>query len=679
MAARRRLIAAACAAGLAAGSAKAAELRIFPIAGVYGLPEQPCSTDQASGSARIAPELCNEVSAELKRALGARFAEQVRAAFPGVVTGIADQIQPGEMAEGRLSKTVIASLQVSRIDLWQVEKPATIDVYVPITLSLFLTNAMTGEVLFVQNHNVIVQGTLTKAKVMDEVRVQLPGQLTAAVDALVANGAGRFKPSPVAGKIRDRVGDRFVFDVGRKGGIREGDTLGVDARVVFSDASYSIVEPMLGKLSVGQALSRQVAQPVEMLEKPSALVVVAAYPEEASAGYINAVFEDALGQGAGLAVTPVNPSFTALRAYALGEARLDSRSQDQRTIPDYFVRVSVAALDPLDIRTNVGGTRRRVFGASAFVEVIDHNGRVVYATQAADRIIDDVVEGMSLSPEQRRDTAIKNALTKAAGQLSSGFRPSRLRLDARAAGEDVEIADAGGALGIGAHAVLLRNSGGAAGIQGPVWTPVGEVEVTSVAAQTVNARMSGVADAHVRPGDQVAFDSGAPKSESRQRYGVCTGTDGAIIISQRGKVEQPLYQLIAENSFAAGFKGPVYLQGFDRELRPLLGQFGGAESLGALKARAPDVCFVPVLQVDPQADKAASSGFVTPVYSVAMGFTLHRANQRLGGSGLQSVLSGSGVPSDADAALRLRAVQFDLADEAVKLTGQVARGLKPPQ
>ncbi|WP_374471693.1 hypothetical protein [Phenylobacterium sp.] len=664
---------------VAAGSASAADLRIFPVAGVYGLPADPCAPGGAQDAARVAEDLCGTLDATLRRALGERFAAQVRAAFPGVVSGVAEQIEAGETAEGRLSKTIIASLQVSRVDLWRVEKPATYDVYVPITLSLFLTNALSGEVLFVENHNVIVQGAVTKANLLDQVRSQLPGQLAAAVDQLVTNAAGKFKPYPVSGRIREKVGARYVFDVGRKGGLREGDTLGADARVVFSDATYAIVEPVLQHLSVGQTLARQVAQPVEMLEKPSALVVVGSHPPDLSRGYVNAVFADALGAGAGLAVSPVNPSFTALRAFALGEARLDSRMQDRRRLPDYFVRVSVAALEPVEIATNIQGTRRRVFGARAFVEVVDHNGRVIYATQAADRIVDDVVDDMALSREQRRDTAVKNALTRAATQLSAGFRPARLRLDVRPAGDEVEIDDPGGALGVGVNAVLLRRSGGVAGVQGQVWTPVGEVEVTSVSGTSVRGRLAGLEDVRVRPGDQVAFDSGAGESVSRQRFAVCTSASGETAVSRRGQVEQPLYAQIAINSFAAGFKGPVYLSGFERELRPSLAQFEGAERLGALQARNADVCFAPVHQVDAQGEKAAASGFVTPLYSVALGYTLQRGDEKLGGSGLQSTLAGSGVPAGADTPLKLRAVQFDLADEAAKLTGQVARGLKPPQ
>lgn len=88
-------------------------------------------------------------------------------------------------------------------------------------------------------------------------------------------------------------------------------------------------------------MSRQLAQPVEVLERPSALVVVAELPTGVSRGYVTSVFEDAVGQFAGLAVTPVNPSFSAIRALALGEARVSSASSSRRALPEYFVRVSL--------------------------------------------------------------------------------------------------------------------------------------------------------------------------------------------------------------------------------------------------------------------------------------------------------------------------------------------------
>lgn len=676
---RSRIIATsvATAVALCACSVSAQSLSVLPVKGVYGLSPSSCEPGDGLVTAQVAEVFCEQVGEAERLRLGAHFAARVRAAFPNVVDDLSGQIQAGESAEGRLSKTVIATLHVSRVDLWQVEKPAAVDTYVPLTLSLFLTNALSGEVLFVENHSTVIHGTLSRETFLSQARAQLPAQLTAAVDALVMKASARFKPFGVTGTVRSRVGDRFVFDVGRKGGIREGDTIGADAQVVFADAHYSIIEPLLGTLREGQTLSRQLVQPIEVLERPIALVVVADLPTGVSRGYVTAVFEDAVGQFGGLAVTPVNPSFSAIRNLALGEARVSLSAKGSRALPEYFVRVSVAALDPLDVPTNIEGTRRRVFEGRAFIEVLDRNGRIVFATQGVDRIAEDVTGGIAFALEQRRDTVIKNALTRAAQSLGKDFRPAQLRLEAKASGDQVAVVDPGGALGLGATAVVLRKAGGTAGGE-PVWIPLGKIQVTSVDSSGALARSMEIDLIKVRPGDQVAFESGGGLMESRMRFSPCLNAQGKVDVSRRGTAEQPLYGAIAVNSFASGFRGPVYLPGFPGELKALISDFSGADELGALREQPSDVCFSPVHQVSAQGEKMVGE-FVQPQFAVALGFVLKKGEQRLAGSGLQSVLSGTGLPADSNSESRARALQLDLAVEASKLTLQAAKTLKPPQ
>lgn len=652
-------------------------MRVYPVAGVYGLEGSACDPTPAPGmpaQAQVFEAFC---SALAPSRLGARFRQLAGAAFPGAVTDIATQVGSGETAQAALSKTVIATLHVSRADLWIVEKPAVNDVYVPITLSLLLTNALSGEVIFVENNSTIVQGTLGKATYQAQVSSQFPEQLDAALRTVVASAAERFKPYALSGRVRARAGDRYVFDLGRKGGIREGDLIGPDARVVFSDADYSIIEPLLGSLSVGQTLTRQVAQPVEVLEKPSALVVVAKAPDGVSRAYLNTLFEDAIGQGAGLAVAPVNPSFTGLRRLALGEARLSSDYGSRRAIPDYFIRLSVAALEPLDLETNLENAHRQIVEARAFVEVIDHAGRVVYATRGANRITDQVLHGIGFSPEQRRDTAIKNAIVDAAAALSKGFRPAKLRLEVRPVGDEVEIADPGGALALGAHAVLLRKLGSAPDIASEVWTPVGSLQVSAVSADGVRARSADPTPLKAHTGDRAAFESVAGPVASRRQFTPCAKPGGSVSVSQRGAVAMPMFEPIALNSFAAAFPAPVRLPDFNEELRPYIADFAGVDALPLLQPAAPDVCFEPVYQVDLQGEKTAG-GFVTPTYSLAMGYVLRRNGEKVASAALQQSLTATATPSSAAPAARANALQYDLVAAASQLTLQALKGVKPP-
>lgn len=666
-----------------ASTATASDLRIYPISGVYGLEHTACDT-QVPGAgfetAKIATGFCGEFTAERRAMFGQRFSSRVAAAFPGVLTTFGQNVGAGETPEASLSKTVIASLHVSRADLWVVQKPASLDVYVPITVSLFLTNALSGEVMFVQNYSAVAQGTLSRDHYLDQARQELEKALDNSVDAVVTDAASRFKPYAVAGTVRARINGQYVFDAGRKRGVREGDTIGPDAKVVFCDPDYSVVEPLLGDLRVGEALSRQVAQPIEVLAKPSALVVVADYPEGTSRGYINTLFEDAVGQGGELAITPVNPSFNKLRELMLGQAGVAGAYANTRTTPDYFVRLSVAVLDPLDLETNLAHARRKTYEAWAFVEVIDHAGRVVFATHGSNRIVDEVLFGVSFSPEQRRDTVVKNAIVEAAAALSKGFHPARLRLDAQpAAGGEVDIADAGGALGLGGKALLIRRNGAVPGIPGDVWAPAGSVEVVSTTPAGAHARFTDVEVRSARSGDKAAYESGAGAILSRREFAPCEAPDGQVVVQNQGSVAQPLFGKIAFNAFAASFPAPFRLAHFDAELRPYLSQFADADQLGVLHPRAADICVSPIYRIEPTGEKAGSANLVEPVYQVAMGYSLKRGGQKIGGGALQQMLTATGVPADADGPARNAALQYDLASAAATLAPQVIRGLRPPE
>jgi hypothetical protein len=662
-------------------AAKAADLRIFPIPGLYGLEHTACDQQgPAAGfeTAKIARDFCGAFTLERRTALGRHFADRVTAAFPGVVTRFGENVGPGETREASLSKTVIASIHISRADLWVVDKPGSVDVFEPITVSLFLTNALSGEVMFVQNCSTEAHGTLSTDHYLDQARLELDKALDSSVDAVVKEAASRFKPYAVTGTVRARIDGRYVLDSGRKQGIREGDTIGADAKVVFCDPDYSVVEPLLGDLRVGQTLSRQVAQPIEVLAKPSALVVVANYPAGTSRGYINTVFEDAVGQGGELAIAPVNPSFGKLRELMLGQAGVSATYASTRTTPDFFVRLSVAVLDPLDLETNVAHARRKTYEAWAFVEVIDHAGRVVFATHGTNRIVDDVLYGVSFSPEQRRDSVIKNALVEAAAALGKGFHPARLRLDARPAGGEVDIADAGGALGQGSTALLLRRNGAVSGVPGEVWMPAGSVEVVSTTPVGAHARFSDVEARTARSGDQAAYESGAGAILSRRQFAPCEGPDGHALVQNQGSVEQPLFGPIAFNAFAASFPAPFRLAHFDEELRPYLSQFADAAQLGVLQPRPADICVLPVYRIEPAGEKA-SSAFVSPIYQVAMGYSLKRDGVKVGGGALQQTLTATGVPAGAEAAVRDATLQYDLASEASALAPKIVRALKPPE
>lgn len=660
-----------------AATAQAGSLKVHPVAGLFGLDASGCSGAPLP-TVRVSPALCEHFdSIDRRAAWGRQFQAMMKTRFgPSIRDRLDGPLPAGLTREAMLSQTVVASLHLSRADLWAVPKQSVIEVHMPITLSLMMTNVLTGEVLLVENLSTDVTGLMPAQGFESQAAAEFPDHLNQAIGALIEAAALRFRPDAITGTVRGRAGQGYIFDVGRRGGLREGDQVGPDATVVFADADYSILEPALGSLSVGQTLARQIAQPVETLARPSMLVVVARAPDRLAPAYLTTLMEDALGGASGFAIVPVNPSLPQIRDLSLGQAEVSRRP---RSLPDYFLRLSVAALEPIESDTNVAGVRRRVQEAHAFIEVINHDGRVVFASQGVDQRIDEIVGGMAPSTEQRRDAAVKNAIIRAAKELSTGFRPSRLRLDVLPDGDAVRIADSGGVLSPGIDALVVRRVGRVSGIEGDVWAPVTDVEVTSIDGAQALARYAGLETPRIQRGDQVAYEAAGPGSRSRRVFSQCL-IEGRPSVSVRGPITQPLFEQIAVNSFAGAFRGAVRIESFDEELRALRldGQFDGIGDLGVFAQSPAEICFEPVHQVAAIGERVDRGRFLVGTYDLTIGYTLRQGNTRVGGGGLQQTLSATAVPASESSEYRDRSLQIDLAEAVSDLARRSARDLVPP-
>lgn len=666
------LLAAAIAAPTTA-SASDDGLRLHPIPGLFGPEDSACG---ASGQIHnlISPVLCDKLAPiERRQYWGQRFDALIADRFgpEQVARDLSAPPPSGMTRETLMSRTLVTSMHVSRADLWHVPKASVVEVHMPITVTLLMTNALTGEVMFAHTVSTYVQGDMGRSGYQAEAAAQFDRHFDAALVALVDGAKAKFQPGAVVTQVRSRNGDLYVVDAGLQKGLRPGDQIGADARVVFADAHYAVVKPALDTLSVGQSLSRYVAQPLDALSQPSLLVVVAETPSDVPSGYAAVIMEEALSAAGGFSLVQINPAASALRAPLLTAAGVESRPP---ALPDYFLRVTVAPLEPIQTATNVRGVERRVQDARVFLEVIDHDGRVVFAVEGKDQQVDEIANGMAPSTAQRRDVAVRNAMTLAARSLKAGFTPSRVRLVVASADDgEVSITDPTGALGMGQDAQVVRSIGRVSGVQGDVWMPVAALEVTGFGQGVATARQSGVQIARVRRGDQVAHDTVGSLSASRFRYAPC-----APAVAFRG-AEQPLFQALSFNRFAAGFPGAVQAARFGDEAAPL-----GLSSIAtdyrevkALTARPADLCFEAVHNLTQTGQKRSGTSFVQNTYDLAVGYVLKRNDQRVGAQGLQQTLTATAVPADADAAYQAQSVQIDLADFASDLALRAAKALNP--
>lgn len=655
-------------------------LKLHPVPGLFGIENSTCTPD-AQVEVVIASSLCSRLAPiERRRYWGQRFSSLLtdRLGAARIQSDLGGSLAAGLTREAMLSRTLVASAHLSRADIWTVPKPSGVEVHMPLTVSLLMTNVLTGEVVFAQTLSTDVFGQMSEASYEAQAAEQFDEKLDTALVQLIDKALAEFRPGAIDAVVRGRIGDRYVIDAGMREGLREGDQVGVDARVIFADDHYAVVETTLEGLHVGQKLTRYIARPVEQLDRPSLLVVVAQTPKDFPSSFATALMEDALAAAGGFAVVSVNPAAADIRGPALNNAGVNRQDP---ALPDFFLRTTVAPLDVVQYPTNVAGVDRRVQAAHVYLEVINKEGRVVFASEGKDERIDEISGGMAPSTPQRRDAAVRNAMLRAVQSLRVGFSPAHLRLNIQSAeGDEVSIEDRGGALGIGLNARVLRSAGRMSGIEGDVWAPVADVQVVAFGPGTATARQSGVETARVRRNDQIAYQTTGALARSRYSFSQCPDASGLLRPDTRGE-PQPLFQPIAFNSFAAGFKGAVHAAGFDLEAGRLnLGSLSHEYmSIAALKPVQTDYCFTPVHNLASKGDRPSGRNFVQSLHELTVGFALRRNGERVAGSGLQQEITATATPQGAPPSLRDASLQIDLADIAADLARRAAADIQPPQ
>lgn len=680
-------VASLIAAASASAGANAEVLRLWPAPyqTLWGLehtnckPQKGAADGQIIRSAKIHPDLCPVFNdPRVTPLLVEQFEKELRDKVPNVISDLKEGLAAGVPVEDALRQTLIASLHISRSDLWRVEKGKTVDIFLPFTLTVNFTNASSGEVVFTASESVIPQGTFpASAAGVAEARGQLTTQLSKAITNLVDKASASYKPYPLAAKVREKDGDKtFIIDKGRLAGMRTGERIGTDATIEFADANYSVIRAGLFPIQVGDDISKSAATPVSALSRPSVFVVVTNVPADKSASYLRLLFEQRLGQGNALTVMPGNESFTQIRRLMLQKAAAPSVELTQRPLPEYLLRIQVFDLPSTKLDTNLPGIKLHSYQAYATAELTDRSGRVVFATTADNRIDDQVAAGIAFSDDARHDTVVSNALQQLADKISAGFKPRALRLTVKSTAGGFMLDDAGGSIGAGAVGLVLRKKGRVTGVEGDVWSPVGPYRLDPSAEGGLQLRGSGLGASKLRDGDAFSYESGSPNIVSRLSYSQC-----ASVPLPELSVDTKVLAAIAGNRFMSSFQAPTYLADFGPVLRDYMDDFSQERltELSAINRPPTDRCFVPVVRVLPGADAPAKGGTLVPTATVATGFMLKAGDTRLAASGTQLQLKGSSLPATATQSERDVSIVRDAVSVVIQLADQWGKANKPPQ
>lgn len=598
--------------------------------------------DESSGSSKI--DAGFRPAVDIRQAV-ALLQQRAQAHFPDLAATI----------DGRNRlRTLALSAQVTRVSRYRIDKAdGTTDIYLPITLSLYFTNPMTGEVLqsFSQTRYEVMTVTRAQGQAAIDARIAdaYRGGFAAVLDSALAAAARQFKPYVVETRVADTWKGFVILDKGYQDGIGKGDVLNSDSaeiRVEAAGARHAVAVPVLGTPRDGATFSRASAMALSDVKKPRVMALVSDGNTDLTDVVSTQLFTDKLGSSAPFATLPLNANFSQVQASIDSNTRIGHEVSGKRALPDYFIRLVVPPARQYALPTNLAYKTQQRTQAWAFAELLSRDGRVLYAADVDQRIDDTVTDQAGFNPADRREVALKNALNDLADRFAREirFKPLTLKVGAASA-EGFQIDDPGLDLQIGDTIRVYHGVGKPGGLSEEAMVPTWDATVVSRDGARVQANpILPVAGQPPRPdsGDVILLDSVA-RAGGGQRVAFCPATR-----SQVGSVALDRFDLLAYAGAAAAANVMI-----NPKLADLVkGKIGGQSGFGSelmLRPGSYDRCLEALYRIDAK-DRKCEDGSCTQGYTARLAYRQRAGGNAAGQAILEHAFTSSGYPATASAA-----------------------------
>ncbi|CAB1208546.1 hypothetical protein SFB21_0480 [Acinetobacter bouvetii] len=633
-----------------------ADIQIYTSKGIFGL-EQGCRADPNKYEANGASIVC-DFSRAIDNDVIRKQAEQVF--VQGLKQSLGEQIVDS-ISQKTKHRTYVASLEVLRASEYVVRKDSTAEIFLPVTLSLKLTNVLSGEVIYSDSKTLsqpiqVLSSDVESAATKAAIQQKFQSSLLTLTQQLTQDLKAKLQVTEIDTQVIDQWKSYLVLDKGFKQGIAIQDELssaeGDLIRVVHADSDYAVAVPVLMQGN-SKRFSKVSTNMRQAMNKPKALVVDVLTYQGESKDLIEQIFSDAVGEQASFTLTPVNRRYSAM-AQSVSEQTALAQSTDinQRELPEFFIRINVIPV--IAYQQQIGKmTQQQIFHSEVFAEMIDRSGRVIYSAHATDDIKDVISEGMGFSLEARKEVVLKNALLKLGQQFQKGIQFTRSDLKvSNSSSKSITIDDAGERLSTGMK-VHVYHQDKAAGrdILIPTWeATVLERQGGKVTAQ-LDFPVSSSDRLPVRSGDRILIDSSAPVGDSKQARVLCPGLHteqvGEIPFYGFGPLLYHAFTSQSKRPFYAtgsGFKGQTSLQ--DSVLH--MTENSGFKKNMDLNFYIPkDECLQPVFKIDVNKDSVKCNADKSNCdATLVMASGARRFNQKaekIGAYGLQQEIQLKGI------------------------------------
>lgn len=528
-----------------------------------------------------------------------------------------DRITPANKA-----RTYAVSLELMRADEYRVNRPdGTVDIYLPVSVRLYITSIVSGEVLFsraVTDYRQLreVQADLDAGSGNDK-GVAAAGRLDAAfrdnvlglVDKVIQDTRSQFKPFQVNARVVGQEYGLYLIDRGIDAGIAVGTELvnqtGAGIRILHTGKTYAVGEVTLGDIAQGEVLSMYSTVAASDIVKPRALVINADSPSDLPGMFASQQLAENLGSQAAFTVVPVNPDFQAMmQQLATADGIRQDELTQKRVLPDYFVRIRIAEPVLYEVPTNKSFGKIRVLEGTAVAELLDQEGRVVYVSRATSKIEDEILDGgIAFDSADRRKVLYGNLLTDLSQQF---IRDVRFKQDvltvADVTANGIDVDDPQRLLSEGQSFRVFRPVGRPVPGQDmtlvPLWDVNGGPRSGNSIAGVPQLPVSGKGE-NMQKGDRIVLQSSGGVAGSRHSVTVCSN------IQDKGTVNVDDLRGLSYIAFASS--SPLPFMGGEVSLssqhislnaeKDLLKNAGFRSSLEK-SSTPPEFCYLPLVKAD---------------------------------------------------------------------------------
>jgi len=383
------------------------------------------------------------------------FIDCLKQKFPNTVENISDN---------QKYKTFVTYINIPRVSQNNYEKENLVEVFLPMTASIYFINAATWEIIYSYPFTQYARYKTTSEKLQDieqneEINKLYLSTYKTLISKIIDKVSVEFKPFNISANIINTYFNFYILDKGTSHGIAKGDLLtsdnGSQLSVIYSDLNYCVCESLIGTFTKREKVSKFANGSLGQLKKPKALFINSFNNEK-----LYNIFATALGTSAVFSLITIDKTFYDMQEAIVSlNDNFRTDNMQNRTIPEYYIKLFMTK--PVYIRYPSNKDYGFIDKYSVIVcgYIFDKTGHIIFSKCINEEIVDNTIENIKFSKKARFDVVMKNALTKLAESFSSEIKFKQEMLNIiKIENNKIYLEDKNGLLALGKSVSIFKKA-----------------------------------------------------------------------------------------------------------------------------------------------------------------------------------------------------------------------------